>query len=94
MNQPRPAKRLPQGATRFAGVGVELAAAVGGGCLLGYWIDRHFETSPWGLLACAAVGIIGGLYNIIRPGLREMGRMAEREEENRRRRHSDDKANP
>ena len=44
-------------AWRLAGAGMELAGAVVGLCLLGYWIDRHFESSPWGLLICALIGI-------------------------------------
>ena len=41
---------------RLAGTGVELAAAVGGFALLGYWIDRHYDSSPWGLLIGALLG--------------------------------------
>ncbi len=51
---------------RFWGIGVELAAAVAGLTFLGYWIDRHFGTSPWGILAGAAIGLVGGMYNLIR----------------------------
>ena len=56
---------------RAAGSGLELAAAIGGTCLLGYWIDRHFDSSPWGILICATIGITGGLYNLIRRTLHE-----------------------
>ena len=78
---------------RFAGVGIELAATVGVACLLGYWIDRHFQTWPWGLVSCAALGIVGGLYNLIRPALEEMRRIA-KQEGDRRRRPPEDEANP
>ena len=61
-------RRVP-GVMQLAGMGVELAGAVLGGCLLGYWIDRHFETRPWGLLIGASMGIVGGLYNMIRKAL-------------------------
>jgi len=71
MSDPKSVKRLPVGAMRLAGTGVELAAAVAGGCLLGYWIDRHFKTSPWGLIICALLGIVGGLYNMIRQAMQE-----------------------
>ncbi len=91
MSNLRPVERLPRGRMRFAGVGVELAATVGGACLVGYWIDRRFGTGPWGLVACAVVGVVGGLYNMIRPALRETARTAERERDQRRRR-PDDKA--
>ena len=54
---------------RLAGSGVELAAAVGGFALLGYWIDRHYDSSPWGLLVGALLGLIGGFYNLIKASL-------------------------
>jgi F0F1-type ATP synthase assembly protein I len=56
-------------ASRAAGLGWELAGAVAGFALLGYWIDRHFASSPWGLLICIALGLIGGTYNLIRASL-------------------------
>lgn len=55
----------------LAAAGTELAAAVLGGSLLGYWIDRQFDTGPWGLLIGASVGIIGGLYNLVRKAVHE-----------------------
>lgn len=64
-------KRLPGRTVRLAGLGVELAASVAGCCLLGYWIDGKFETSPWAFLICAAVGIVGGTYNMIRRSLHD-----------------------
>ncbi len=51
---------------RLAGVGIEFAAAVAGLSLAGYWIDRHSGSEPWGLLTGAALGLIGGTYNLIR----------------------------
>ena len=48
---------------------MELAAAVGGFALLGYWIDRHNGSSPWGLLIGALLGLIGGFYNLIKASL-------------------------
>jgi F0F1-type ATP synthase assembly protein I len=51
---------------RLAGVGMEFAAAVAGLSLAGYWIDRHYGSEPWGVLAGAALGLIGGTYNLIR----------------------------
>lgn len=56
---------------RLAGLGMELAGAVVGGCLLGYWLDRHFETAPRWLVICASIGVVGGLYNLIRQALIE-----------------------
>lgn len=51
---------------RMAGMGFELGAAVAGFTFLGLWIDRHYGSEPWGLLICAAIGVVGGLYNFVR----------------------------
>lgn len=50
----------------LAGLGLELAAAVAGFSLMGYWIDHKFETEPWGIIICASIGIVGGLLNFVR----------------------------
>ncbi len=54
---------------RLSGLGIELAAAVVGFTLAGYWWDRHFGTGPWGVLTGAILGMIGGMYNLIRQSL-------------------------
>ncbi len=54
----------------LAGLGFDLAASVAVGMLLGWWIDRRFETGPWGTLICATIGIVGGLLNFVRAGQR------------------------
>ncbi len=51
---------------RYSGVGFEFAAALVVFALIGYWIDRTFGTEPWGLVIGAALGLIGGTYNLIR----------------------------
>lgn len=57
------------GFKKLAGIGFELAAAVGGFTFLGYLWDRHFGSSPWGTLTGAILGLIGGMYNLIRQSL-------------------------
>ena len=54
---------------RLVGLGSELAASVAGGALLGWWIDRQLGSAPKALITLAAVGIVGGLYNLIRTAL-------------------------
>jgi F0F1-type ATP synthase assembly protein I len=66
MSDPHAPKPLPPNNMRLAGLGMELAGAVVGGCLLGYWVDRRFGTPPWGVVIGASIGVIGGLYNLIR----------------------------
>lgn len=63
--------------SKLSGIGFELVAAVAGFTLIGYLWDRHFGSSPWGLLTGALLGVIGGMYNLIRQSLlatREPGR--------------------
>ena len=51
---------------KLSGLGIELAAAVGGLTLAGWWWDRHFGTEPWGFWIGLTIGMVGGMYNLIR----------------------------
>lgn len=67
---------------RLSSIGFELVAAVAGFTLLGYWVDRHWGTEPWGVLIGALLGLVGGMYNLIRSSLissREAGKAAGRD---------------
>lgn len=57
---------------RFSGIGIEFAAAVAGFALVGYWIDRRYGSSPWGVLIGAVLGLLGGTYNLVRASLAAM----------------------
>ena len=61
-------RRFP-GWVRHAGIGLELAGATAGLALIGYWIDGRFGTKPWGIVAGVVVGLVGGLYNMVRESL-------------------------
>ena len=61
-------QRFP-GWVRYSGVGLELAGALAGFALLGYWIDGKFGTSPWGILGGVVLGLIGGLYSMVKQSL-------------------------
>ncbi len=54
---------------RYSGIGVEFAAAVAGFTLVGWWVDRHWNLAPWGLIIGAVLGLVGGMYNLIRESL-------------------------
>ena len=54
---------------RYSGIGIEFAAAVAVFTLVGYWIGRHYGSAQLGLLIGAALGLIGGMYNLIRESL-------------------------
>lgn len=61
-------RRFP-GWVRYSGIGLELAGVIGGLALVGYWIDRRFGTAPWGILGGVVLGLVGGLYNLVRESL-------------------------
>ncbi len=63
------ADKFPRWA-QLSGVGLELAGAVAGFTLIGYWVDRHYATGPWGLVVGIVLGLVGGLYNLIKQSLR------------------------
>lgn len=50
-------------------MGFELAAAVGGFALFGWWIGGRLGNARTGLLVGAVLGIVGGLYNLVRTSL-------------------------
>ena len=65
--QPEPSKEGQKNALALAlSVGWELASFSILGVVLGYWLDRHFKSSPWGTLVGALFGIVIGLYLLIR----------------------------
>jgi len=54
---------------KLAGLGFELAASIAGGAGIGWWIDRQLGSAPKALITLSIVGIVGGLYNLIRAAL-------------------------
>jgi|HubBroStandDraft_3_1064219.scaffolds.fasta_scaffold03946_3 F0F1-type ATP synthase assembly protein I len=54
----------------LSSIGFEVVATVAGAALVGYWIDRHTKSAPWGLLIGSVLGLLAGLYNLVREGLR------------------------
>jgi ATP synthase protein I len=60
---PAPPLSLASSALRVA---TELIAGVIVGGFIGWWIDRHFKTSPWGLIGFLLLGTAAGTLNLIR----------------------------
>lgn len=55
---------------RMGGLGMEVAAQVGGGALLGWAFDAWRGTEPVGLLVGAIAGILVGLWTLVRGALK------------------------
>jgi ATP synthase protein I len=55
---------------KFLNTGFEIAAAVGLGCLAGYWIDRKLGSSPWGIVVGTVLGAAAGMYIVIKETMR------------------------
>ncbi len=64
-----PEKKPDRSWVRLSSIGFELVGAVVGFTLAGWWVDRRWGTDPWGLLAGIGLGLIGGMYNLIRQSL-------------------------
>jgi len=43
----------------------EFFGAILVGAMFGYFADRYFGTSPWGLIACTLLGTSTGLYRMV-----------------------------
>lgn len=54
---------------RLLGLGMELAAAVLGLALFGWWVGGKLGSATAGLLVGATIGFAGGLYNLIKSAL-------------------------
>lgn len=54
---------------QYGGMGFEFVAAVVGFCAVGWWIDKEYATSPWGVMIGTLLGISGAMYNAIRSAL-------------------------
>lgn len=62
--------KQPLTRSRLLGMGVELTASILGFAAVGYWLGGYFESREIGLLVGALLGIVGGMYNLIRVGLK------------------------
>jgi F0F1-type ATP synthase assembly protein I len=77
-----PAQREPS-PWRYAGVGLELAGVVAVLAWLGYAFDNWRGTAPWGVLAGSTIGVVGGLYNLVKQVIREQGGESKQDQEKR-----------
>jgi F0F1-type ATP synthase assembly protein I len=55
---------------RYLAVGLEVAIGVALGYGIGWWLDKRYGWSPWGVTVGAMLGLTGGLYLLIKDALR------------------------
>ena len=68
MASPKDNKGGARRAYRLMGAGFEFAGVVAVFVLLGWWLDRKFDTSPWLLLTGLGMAFFGGTYKLWRIG--------------------------
>jgi len=52
------------GYSRWVGIGIEFGGVVAVFSLIGFWLDKKLDSSPWFLLAGFFIGFIGMFYTI------------------------------
>jgi len=57
----------------YTALGINFSGTIAGGALLGWAIDRWFDSAPWALLTCTMLGLVGGLIWLIQ-ALRQLER--------------------
>jgi F0F1-type ATP synthase assembly protein I len=51
---------------RGAAVAFEFSGTIGGGALLGWFLDSRLGTAPWLLLTLTVVGAVGGFFRLVK----------------------------
>jgi len=49
---------------RFLGIGAEFFSPILGGAVAGYYLDEHFRTQPWMVVAGVLLGVFLGFYRL------------------------------
>jgi F0F1-type ATP synthase assembly protein I len=64
---PEPGKGPPpNGPWAALAVSMQLAASIGLGVAAGWWLDRHMDWAPWGVIAGVILGTTVGIYLVIK----------------------------
>jgi len=56
---------------RYAGLGLQFAGTTGLFVFMGYELDKRMGWTPWGLVSLGMLGLIGGLYLLIKDVMKE-----------------------
>ena len=58
----------------YAGAGLQFAATSAIFAFMGYYLDRRFGWTPWGVITLSCIGVIGGMYLLIKESLKDQGK--------------------
>jgi F0F1-type ATP synthase assembly protein I len=50
---------------KLTAVAWEFLGSIIAGVIIGYFADRYFDFSPWGLIVCTLFGSCSGLYRMV-----------------------------
>jgi F0F1-type ATP synthase assembly protein I len=50
---------------KYLALGLEVPSTIGGSLVLGYILDREFETAPWAMVICAVLGFVTVVVRLI-----------------------------
>ena len=67
---PQQPQNQESGWGKYAGMGLEMAVAVGLGYIVGHWLDKRYGWTPWGVLVGTLAGVAAGMYLLIKEALR------------------------
>ena len=70
---PRDGQRSSSSWMKYSGVGFGFVGAIAGFGLIGFWLDKHYGWSPWGVITLSMLGFVGGLYLLIKEFLKDQG---------------------
>ncbi|MGB1384138.1 MAG: AtpZ/AtpI family protein [Flavobacteriales bacterium] len=66
-NRPEPKKTTATSVAKFAGMGAQLAVAIGLGAMAGMKVDEHLAwDQPVGTAVFSLLGLAAGMYQILR----------------------------
>jgi F0F1-type ATP synthase assembly protein I len=55
----------------YAGLGFQFVGTTLVFAFIGYYLDKHYGWSPWGVIACTMIGLIGGFYLMVKEAFRD-----------------------
>ena len=55
---------------RYLSLGTQLAITVLLFVVLGWWLDRRYDWTPWGTLSLGSLGVLAGLHHFVKEAMR------------------------